>query len=543
MVALPLFIVSILRLIQGKDTILQTKALSSRTLLNEVTSAASCMVQHVDWIGDGWCDEEYNTYECNYDMGDCCQSTCNYSVCGVLGYRCENSNAEENKQTHKKPSQGSKQGDTGQVTGNNGNQGGTGTGGGNSNQGDSSGGGSNGNQGDTGTGGGNSNQGGSSGGGSNGNQGNQGDSSGGSNDNQGDSSGGGSNDNQGDSSGGSNGNQGDSSGGGGNSNQGDSSGGNEGDSSGGSNGNKGDSSGGSNGNQGDSSGGSNGNQGDSSGGGGNGNQGDSSGGNEGDSSGGSNGNEGDSSGGVSNDNQGYTPLPSLRPTIVPTLTPTSSPSIIPTSDTGGITDDQSNVKGIFATSAPSRFVNSAFNFTFYLMNTTMNCFDKSDSWVTYNEEVIRCALEDCCSISSITNVTFFPVNPVRNSTAYVSSKISNYKNRSRKLLGALQATMIATTVIVSTLPLQIAKEKASLISSIKSGKLEKRIRFVSRQSFGLALDYAVVCFSDSVQTCLNQAIASYSSLDQCSMTTSNWDHLYARECKLKIILSAFVRIL
>jgi hypothetical protein len=211
--------------------------------------------------------------------------------------------------------------------------------------------------------------------------------------------------------------------------------------------------------------------------------------------------------------------------------PTLNPSAIPTSDTEIITDDQSNIKGIYATRAPSMNLYSAFNFTFYLMNTTMDCFDKSDSWVTRNEEAIRCALEDYCSISSITNVIFFPLNPIRNSTAYISSKISNYGNSSRNLLGTLQATMIATTINVGTLTSQIMIEKASLISSMKSGKLEKSIRSASRQSSDLALDYAVVCSSNSIQNCLSRAISSYSSLDQCSMATSNWDNLYARQCK------------
>ena len=56
---------------------------------------------YASWIGDGWCDnDDYNTPECNYDMGDCCKSTCNpviHADCGVAGYQCKNPSAKENK--------------------------------------------------------------------------------------------------------------------------------------------------------------------------------------------------------------------------------------------------------------------------------------------------------------------------------------------------------------------------------------------------------------------------------------------------------------
>ena len=55
-------------------------------------------------VGDGYCDGQYNTMECNYDDGDCCETTC-ASVfdfdsairsrddavpyaCGAAGYVC-----------------------------------------------------------------------------------------------------------------------------------------------------------------------------------------------------------------------------------------------------------------------------------------------------------------------------------------------------------------------------------------------------------------------------------------------------------------------
>ena len=63
-----------------------------------------CFVPQIAWIGDGWCDSQdglgnnlgYNSPECLYDGGDCCESTCVSSalhVCGVVKYACKDPNA------------------------------------------------------------------------------------------------------------------------------------------------------------------------------------------------------------------------------------------------------------------------------------------------------------------------------------------------------------------------------------------------------------------------------------------------------------------
>ena len=44
-----------------------------------------------DWLQDGYCDEENNISNCEWDGGDCCQSTCvggDYD-CGANGYDCQ----------------------------------------------------------------------------------------------------------------------------------------------------------------------------------------------------------------------------------------------------------------------------------------------------------------------------------------------------------------------------------------------------------------------------------------------------------------------
>ena len=34
-----------------------------------------------NWIGDGYCDDENNFHECNYDGGDCCGDSVNITYC------------------------------------------------------------------------------------------------------------------------------------------------------------------------------------------------------------------------------------------------------------------------------------------------------------------------------------------------------------------------------------------------------------------------------------------------------------------------------
>ncbi|MBR56904.1 MAG: hypothetical protein CMH54_02475 [Myxococcales bacterium] len=51
-----------------------------------------------DWVGDGWCDPGNNSASCDWDGGDCCETTCvsEEYPCGVEGYDCEDPEACEN---------------------------------------------------------------------------------------------------------------------------------------------------------------------------------------------------------------------------------------------------------------------------------------------------------------------------------------------------------------------------------------------------------------------------------------------------------------
>ncbi|CAM9592271.1 unnamed protein product [Ectocarpus sp. 12 AP-2014] len=47
------------------------------------------------YISDGWCDTYYNTEECDWDGGDCCECDCVDALytCGVADYDCLNPSA------------------------------------------------------------------------------------------------------------------------------------------------------------------------------------------------------------------------------------------------------------------------------------------------------------------------------------------------------------------------------------------------------------------------------------------------------------------
>merc|ERR1711871_51186 len=55
---------------------------------------ADCSVEILEWVGDGYCDHDtdgYNTEECMWDGGDCCESSCESGMfdCGENGYDCQ----------------------------------------------------------------------------------------------------------------------------------------------------------------------------------------------------------------------------------------------------------------------------------------------------------------------------------------------------------------------------------------------------------------------------------------------------------------------
>jgi hypothetical protein len=65
---------------------------------------SECIVRYLNWVGDGYCDDVsndnntgYNTPQCGYDGGDCCDSTCvdtQSFTCGIdSNYECKDPNA------------------------------------------------------------------------------------------------------------------------------------------------------------------------------------------------------------------------------------------------------------------------------------------------------------------------------------------------------------------------------------------------------------------------------------------------------------------
>ena len=61
---------------------------SSATRTSEYCAAA---VGKLSWVGDGFCDGDFNTAQCGWDSGDCCESMCTSSAdynCGINGFDC-----------------------------------------------------------------------------------------------------------------------------------------------------------------------------------------------------------------------------------------------------------------------------------------------------------------------------------------------------------------------------------------------------------------------------------------------------------------------
>ena len=60
-------------------------------------SPVECVVYVESFIGDGFCDSDYNSAACGWDDGDCCESTCtsDYQHCGQTVYACMDPDASE----------------------------------------------------------------------------------------------------------------------------------------------------------------------------------------------------------------------------------------------------------------------------------------------------------------------------------------------------------------------------------------------------------------------------------------------------------------
>ncbi|GMH61438.1 hypothetical protein TL16_g03253 [Triparma laevis f. inornata] len=69
---------------------------------SETKLELSCDVSNTNSIGDGFCDKagKFNTEECGYDGGDCCEKSCTPGdyVCGSNGYECKDPSIAEEEE-------------------------------------------------------------------------------------------------------------------------------------------------------------------------------------------------------------------------------------------------------------------------------------------------------------------------------------------------------------------------------------------------------------------------------------------------------------
>lgn len=78
---------------QSQDSCASKTYLDSTKLLNFDKTYSACAVSNSAYLGDGWCDFDlagYNVAACDFDGGDCCQSTCltGSNACNSNGYSC-----------------------------------------------------------------------------------------------------------------------------------------------------------------------------------------------------------------------------------------------------------------------------------------------------------------------------------------------------------------------------------------------------------------------------------------------------------------------
>jgi hypothetical protein len=62
------------------------------------SGSGSCVIP--SYYADGYCDSVNNVASCDYDGGDCCESTCGVGYipvisCGVVGYNCQDPDASD----------------------------------------------------------------------------------------------------------------------------------------------------------------------------------------------------------------------------------------------------------------------------------------------------------------------------------------------------------------------------------------------------------------------------------------------------------------
>lgn len=168
-----------------------------------------------------------------------------------------------------------------------------------------------------------------------------------------------------------------------------------------------------------------------------------------------------------------------------------------------------------------------FTRSFYIMNTTMECFNKTNSKVTDVQEVVKSAVCGFVLSGNKTSVTSVSFTPSAEST-------SQNLLYSRNLLGARQSVMITATVTMQSLSSNKVLEQNAFNRSLITGLMQRTVRRFSGQSVTDSLNWVKVCRSKDPTICMKEVWIKPDSkaqvtFDQCSMSVSNWDHLYQRQ--------------
>ena len=167
------------------------------------------------------------------------------------------------------------------------------------------------------------------------------------------------------------------------------------------------------------------------------------------------------------------------------------------------------------------------------MNTTMNCYRSDDANVGSMMQTVKYAVQNYIlsrNSTTIKSVSFSPYGQL----GTLSS------NRTRNLLGLSESTMIKVSIAIQSRSVYAVLDMKIFNASILSGVMERSLRRVAQQSTVDNLKWLRVCRSTVPSVCMREAwispprgqrAESYAKLDQCSMTSSEWDKLYERKGK------------
>ena len=171
----------------------------------------------------------------------------------------------------------------------------------------------------------------------------------------------------------------------------------------------------------------------------------------------------------------------------------------------------------------------------------MNCYRSDDVRVGVMMSTVKCAIQNYILTrngTTIKSVSFAPYSANVKAQKSLQTNGTEDLARQRSLLGVSESIMIKVSIAVESRTVYAVLDQKIFNESVSSGIMERSLRRVSLQSTTHELDWLRVCRSLSPTVCMSEEWTnpprgqqgnSYARLDQCSMTSSEWDRLYERQ--------------